>query len=368
MARLPATAHTDQPWRIHQIASDFRVEDVWSFRMPGAGPHDFHEAVHALQRGAGLDRLNLPSRALFAIRWRLGALLGWDDPTASSDLRSLRMRLPDDLQYLPEWASQGAESTPMSMVYLTSDEAVEELTNRIVHALMHLGWVPGPDGDYELRMAALVKPLGTLSSAYMAAIQPLRYAIVYPSLTRTWERAWLQRHAQDDEAPREVESHVGSDQVPAEIRRTFPGRADYADAFRLPVTEHASAEDWARAMFGDEPSAASYIVGTLLGERVTPGRSPETIGGNRIAGRGADWVRMESPSWLLSGATVVHAADQTLTLAVFQRYDKALGLGRLVWGALSPVHRRLAPPTLRRARKTLRTRRGTAVPAEAAAA
>ena len=27
--RLPATAHSAQPWRIHELAFDFRVEDVW---------------------------------------------------------------------------------------------------------------------------------------------------------------------------------------------------------------------------------------------------------------------------------------------------------------------------------------------------
>jgi hypothetical protein len=120
-------------------------------------------------------------------------------------------------------------------------------------------------------------------------------------------------------------------------------------------------------MFGDEPTPPAYIVGTLLGESITPGRSPETIAGSRIAARGEDWVRMESPSWMMTGATVVHVADGLLTLAVFQRYDKAFGVGRLVWGALSPVHRRLAAPTLRRARLSLRERRAAGVRVPAAA-
>jgi hypothetical protein len=38
--RLPTTAHTTQPWRIHEIARDFRVEDVWALPTPG-GPDDF---------------------------------------------------------------------------------------------------------------------------------------------------------------------------------------------------------------------------------------------------------------------------------------------------------------------------------------
>jgi hypothetical protein len=30
--RLPNTAHTSRPWRIHEIARDFRLEDVWRCR------------------------------------------------------------------------------------------------------------------------------------------------------------------------------------------------------------------------------------------------------------------------------------------------------------------------------------------------
>jgi len=27
--RLPNTAHTSRPWRIHELIRDFRLEDVW---------------------------------------------------------------------------------------------------------------------------------------------------------------------------------------------------------------------------------------------------------------------------------------------------------------------------------------------------
>ena len=76
--RLPDTEHTSRPWRIHEITQDFRVEDVWAYRTPGAGP-------------------------------------------------------------------------------------------------------------------ALVKPNGLFGRLYMAAIKPFRYLIVYPALTRQWERAWRNR-------------------------------------------------------------------------------------------------------------------------------------------------------------------------------
>jgi hypothetical protein len=68
-----------------------------------------------------------------------------------------------------------------------------ELANKTVHDICHLGWVPTDDGEYELRMAALVKPNGLFGRLYMAAITPFRYLIVYPALTRQWERAWRER-------------------------------------------------------------------------------------------------------------------------------------------------------------------------------
>ena len=33
--RLPNVAHTSRPWRIHELARDFRVEDVWALPTPG---------------------------------------------------------------------------------------------------------------------------------------------------------------------------------------------------------------------------------------------------------------------------------------------------------------------------------------------
>ena len=89
----------------------------------------------------------------------------------------------------------------MASVYLTHDEAVRELANRTVHALMHLGWVKHPDG-YHLQMAVLVKPNGWFGRAYMGLIKPFRYLVVYPSLTRSWARAMQAPPAQSTGAPR----------------------------------------------------------------------------------------------------------------------------------------------------------------------
>jgi hypothetical protein len=73
-----------------------------------------------------------------------------------------------------------APGTPLRPIYQTEDEYAEELSNRTVHSVMHLGRVELDDGRYQGQMAVLVTPRGRLGEAYMALIKPFRYALVYP--------------------------------------------------------------------------------------------------------------------------------------------------------------------------------------------
>lgn len=186
--RLPVRAHTQRPWRIHRIAPDFAVLDVWSYRAPGAGGDDFANFLAAISTAARREPLLV--RGLFAVRWKLGELFGWDEV---ADPPTLADRLPDDLRQ--QDTGDPVPGVPFTRLYQLPDEAAMEVANRTVHGVMHLGWVRTRDGAYELRMAVLVKPNGALGRAYLTAIAPFRYLIVYPALTRQWERAWQQRAA-----------------------------------------------------------------------------------------------------------------------------------------------------------------------------
>jgi hypothetical protein len=186
--RLPSTAHTSRPWRIHEFTGDFRVEDVWALPTPG-GPDDFPRLIQAIaardpSRGAAV------SRALFAIRWKIGQLLGWDRPGAGlgSRVPTLRDRLPTDLRDAP--SGPGLDRLPFSPLYLTDDEFAAEIANQTMHGVLHLGWVPGQAGGYRGQMAVLVKPNGLFGAAYMGAIRPFRYLIVYPAMMRHIEQTW----------------------------------------------------------------------------------------------------------------------------------------------------------------------------------
>ncbi len=192
--RLPKTAHTERPWRIHELTPDFRVEDVWAFRTPGAGPDDFPTMLAAMRTAGGFARQPSPVRFLFAVRWKLGTLLGWDAPSAGVGRRvaSLRDRLPRDLRDAPQGPDN--DNMPLKAIYELDMESARELANKTVHTVMHLGWVRGANGDHELRMAVLVKPNGRFGRLYMTAIAPFRYLIVYPAMTGQWERAWRDRN------------------------------------------------------------------------------------------------------------------------------------------------------------------------------
>jgi hypothetical protein len=195
--RLPKTAHTSRPWRVHEFTEDFELEDVWALPTPG-GPDDLPRLVQQII-SPGKDPLLV--RALFTLRWKLGKLFGWDKPESGVGERvpSLRERLPADLLQAPRGPDlravpgrEEADGPPIfSSVYQTHDEWLAEFANKTVHSLMHIGWVPDDSGSgYHAQMAVLVKPNGRLGKAYMAAIKPFRYALVYPLLVRSLARQW----------------------------------------------------------------------------------------------------------------------------------------------------------------------------------
>src|SRR2546423_756650 len=187
--RLPNTAHTSRPWRIHELTPDFRLEDVWALPTPG-GPDDF---PRLLQLAASLDPLQSPSRpvrTLFTIRAKVGELLGWDGPDADigSRVSTLRERLPVDLRDGP--SGPDFHALPLIPLYLNDNEFAAEVANRTMHGVLHLGWVPDGTGAYRGQMAILVKRNALFGTVYMAAIRPLRRQGVYPGLMRRLKRVW----------------------------------------------------------------------------------------------------------------------------------------------------------------------------------
>jgi len=194
---------------VHELAGDFRLEDVWALPAEGAR-EDFPRLVEAIAAEDPADGSDGPAdpaawaaRVLWSARLKLGAVLGLDDPQKGVGSRvTLRERLPDDLRGAPAGPGFGS-SLPFSSVYLLEDEWAAEIANRTMHGVLHVGWVPTaggaddrdpdrpyPAGPYRGQLAILVKPNGALGRAYMTAIRPFRHRIVYPAMMRRLERIW----------------------------------------------------------------------------------------------------------------------------------------------------------------------------------
>jgi hypothetical protein len=196
--RLPNAAHEGHPWVIAQVASDFELLDVWGLPAQG-GPDEFATLVEIM---ASLDPANGDSRAtraLFSLRYRLGGRLGWDDassklPVPGRTETTLSARVPESLRDTTR-PPVVLSSTSFIPLYRTDEEWAAELSNRTVHAVVHLAWVDQGEGVYRGQMGIYVKTRGRLGAAYMALIGPFRHLIVYPALMRQIERAWEARPA-----------------------------------------------------------------------------------------------------------------------------------------------------------------------------
>jgi hypothetical protein len=189
--RLPNSAHTSRPWRIHEVTPDFQLEDVWALSVRG-DRGDFLALVQGIAEGDPAQDGHCLARALWAIRWKVGELLGWDRAETGLESRvpTLRERLPADLR---DARGPDFDLLPFTSLYLVEDEFAAEIANRTVHGVMHLGWVADGTGGYQGQMAILVKPNGLLGTGYMAAIRPFRHLIVYPAMLRQIEREWRTR-------------------------------------------------------------------------------------------------------------------------------------------------------------------------------
>ena len=189
--RLPDSAHIARPWRVHAITQGFALEDVWALPTPG-GPDELPRLLELIATADPDEGSSKVVGALFALRWKIGALLGWDDDEDGLGARvpTLRDRLPDDLR---EGPTGPTPALPFRPLYLTHDEWAAEIANRTMHGVMHVGWVEDGECGHRGQMAVLVRRNGRLGAAYMAAIKPFRHLVVYPLMLRELERRWRTR-------------------------------------------------------------------------------------------------------------------------------------------------------------------------------
>ena len=188
--RTTRQAHLKNPWRVQTLAADFELLDVWQFDAPaepGRGFDEFLEiywqAIHVVERSA-----------LSRMRVAIGRAVGWDEKVFSLPIPGctethVAARLSERDRASNRFGPTEPSPLPVAgvqPVYRFDDEALYEVSNDTVHALMHVSCAKGARPE----LAIYIKSRGVFTRLYMAAIWPARHAVVYPLLTSAVERRW----------------------------------------------------------------------------------------------------------------------------------------------------------------------------------
>jgi hypothetical protein len=340
--KLPESVHTSRPWRIHELTAGFRLEDVWELPTPG-GSEDFPRLVQLVASSDPSHRSpSRAARALWAIRWKLGEVFGWDGPEASAAARvqTLRDRMPADLRDGPR--GPGFDALPFTSLYLLENEFAAEIANRTMHGVMHLSWVEADAGGFRGQMAVYVKPNGLLGNSYMAAIRPFRHRVVYPPMMRQIARAW-----RGPDPVRQVD-------VPEEARAlTTLSSVDYADCFLVDARSggERSGEEWARATLEGAPPALRRNLRrgwAALGLKLDRGGSDRSVLGWALRHGDTDFALLAAGSRIGMPAELLFKPEgDTLLFATFVQQRNPVA--KAIWAAVEPGHRRVVPHVLGRA-------------------
>lgn len=199
--KVPTATYYSQHSLIRPVTADFEVLDVWALPVEGSRA-DAAEAQRLVSEFDPVTHGPWVVRLLFAVRLRLGALLGWDKPEErpipGCKEVSVRERLPPDLRRTADELTVNATVQSVAggfmPLYRTEEEWAAEISNATVHGVLHLTWAPTGEPD-RLRgqMAVLVKPRGWRVRAYLALIEPFRQLIVYTAMMRQLSKTWSGR-------------------------------------------------------------------------------------------------------------------------------------------------------------------------------
>lgn len=179
--------------RCHAFLSDVPLHDVWAIPLDDGGPGRTISDVRAILFGDRRPPTNVAVRGLFALRWTVGRVFGWDDERHDPPGASYLLRLTEADRGRSQ-VPPGARDGRFRVLYAFDHEALNELRNATVHAFLALALCRRPEG-YTLYLAVYVKPVTRLTPLYMALIDPFRRFIVYPAIGRGIQRDWLRAYA-----------------------------------------------------------------------------------------------------------------------------------------------------------------------------
>jgi hypothetical protein len=193
--RIPNEDFLRQDWRVHALLSDIPLLDVWRVELPGGGPGLSIEDVAALIEGSNLGELGRPALALFWMREKIGALLGWDggqDKAGPPPPESYYYRL-SEADKAASARPSGTRYPPVTLLYQFEREALLETINASTQAYIHFS-LQASAGGYTAHLAIYARNARWWSRYYMALIEPFRLWVVYPALLRTLRAKWAESY------------------------------------------------------------------------------------------------------------------------------------------------------------------------------
>jgi hypothetical protein len=191
--RISPAEFLELPLEVHAVLHDVPLRDVTAIDLPRGGPGRTIADVRALIEKGPSSAGNQFVRFLFWLRWLVGRLLGWDEVRPDDAKFSYRSRLSPGL-VSRSLDPPGQPEGFFALLYRLDREMLVEVRNATVHAFLASVLQPTAAG-YRIYWAVYVLPVSRLTNVYMAAIEPFRRFVVYPSIMRGLRRRWDERYA-----------------------------------------------------------------------------------------------------------------------------------------------------------------------------
>jgi len=189
--RITEAEFRARPLRVHGLLHDVPLEDAWAIPLRGGGEGRTVNDIRAVMV-AGVQGAPSVVGGLFRLRFRIGAVLGWDRRRPEWDAESYANRLgPEDRAR--SLVAPGTPDGSFVLLYRFEDEQLAELRNATVHAFASLSIRPAA-GGYLAYLGVFVRPVHRLTRLYMRAIAPFRHFVVYPAIIQRMQSAWAARY------------------------------------------------------------------------------------------------------------------------------------------------------------------------------
>ncbi|MBT6147064.1 MAG: DUF2867 domain-containing protein [Gemmatimonadetes bacterium] len=170
------------------LVKDFELHDVWRVALEG-GADCTVQGLRGLISGTDPHSVGFAVRSLMALRLFLGRIFRLDGRAQEKPTSLLTAAVPADLAQRSQ-APPGTPDGSFTLLYMLPREAVYEILNATVHAVLVVAVTPSA-GGHHFYWATYIRPVGPITTPYMGLIDPFRRSIVYPGLESWLQRIWL---------------------------------------------------------------------------------------------------------------------------------------------------------------------------------